>query len=39
MNEAHYQFTVDGQMKSQWAREWSDIKAQYPTAVLVSARS
>lgn len=35
MNEAHLTFSIDGKLFSKWAKEWSDIKAEHPQAILI----
>jgi hypothetical protein len=35
MNESHFTYKVNGVTKSEWASEWSDIKAKHPTATLL----
>lgn len=39
MNESHFTYRVDGAIQSKWAAEWSDIKAEFPTAILISQAS
>lgn len=39
MNQSFYIYKIDGKQYQEWADEWSDIKAKFPNAILLSQTS